>query len=427
MHMKDETAKRLPASLFTMFWAAQAVSLFGDRLNSFSLMAIINSFADNPSMTLSKFYLAMSLPLFLLAPLIGAFVDRYDKRWILVITDLFRGALVFLIPVLFMRTGHFFPVMVVVFILSTGNLFFLPAKSALIPELVSTERLVHVNSILWAAGIAGVIGGFLGGGIIFDFFSWPACFYLDGASYFISASLILGIALQGRKEAAHETKEKTYHPELPRAILDGIRAIRNSPAMLRPLGVQTLLFVGGGGFSVVALPLVKAESREGSSLGLSAVGLSLGLGMGLGSLLASRLKLSSNHREKFEIGLFALFIPAVVTIFFGHGLTSILVGAFLAGLGAAPLIIVAESELQSESHESMRGRVFAFREIVTKSFFIASAFLFSSLGGVVRKNTLLLVLGLVLACLGMIWISIASKRSGGLVRPGGGDGGFRCR
>lgn len=425
--MKNEAAKQLPLTFFTMFWAAQAVSLFGDRLNNFSLMAIINSFAENPSMTLSKFYLAMSLPLFLLAPFIGALVDRYDKRWILVVTDLCRGALVFLIPLLFIHTGDFFPVMAVVFVLSTGNLFFLPAKSALIPELVSQEQLMHVNSILWAAGIAGVIGGFLGGGIIFDFFSWPSCFYLDGASYFISASLILGIALWGRKGLSHEAKEKTYHPKLPRAVLDGIRAIRNSPAMLRPLGVQTLLFIGGGGFSVVALPLIKAASREGSSLGLSVTGLSLGIGMGIGSLVASRLKFSSMHREKLEMGLFGIFVPAVVTIFFGHGLKTLLIGAFLSGLGAAPLIIIAESELQRESHESMRGRVFAFREILTKSFFIASAFLFSSLAGIVRKNTLLLILGLFLASMGMIWIGITSKRSCARACSDGGDRGSGCR
>ncbi|HVO76508.1 MAG TPA: MFS transporter, partial [Candidatus Bathyarchaeia archaeon] len=152
--MKHSTSKQLPLALFTMFWAAQAISLFGDRLNNFSLMAIINSFAANPSMTLSQFYLAMTLPLFLLAPIVGALVDRLNKRWILVVTDLCRAALACTIPVLYTRTHDFFPVMAVVFVLSTGNLFFLPAKSSLIPELVYRDRLLQANSILWAAGIA---------------------------------------------------------------------------------------------------------------------------------------------------------------------------------------------------------------------------------------------------------------------------------
>jgi len=409
--MSSRTPKQLPLVFFTMFWAAQAVSLFGDRLNNFSLMAIINSFAANPSMMLSQFYLAMTLPLFLLAPLIGTLIDRLNKRWVLVVTDLCRAGLTCLIPVLYIKTGDFFPVMAIVFLLATGNLFFLPAKSALIPELVPPEQLLHANSTLWAAGIAGVIGGFLGGGLIFDFFSWPACFYLDGASYLISASLILGIALHGSRTAPAGASEKTYHPPLPTALLEGIRAMRNSPLLVRPLGVQTLAFIGGGGFSVLALPMIKEASQPGSSLGLSAAGLSLGLGMGAGSLIASRLTLGTRTKERFEAAFFALIIPAAATITFGRGLGAILAGTFLGGLAASPLIVIAESELQKESHVSMRGRIFAFREILTKSFFIISAFLFSWLAGFAAKNVLILILGLFLACAGILWIRVVSRRA----------------
>jgi MFS transporter, DHA3 family, macrolide efflux protein len=404
--VNETTRRELPIVFFTMFWAAQAVSLFGDRLNNFSLMAIINNFADNPSMTLSKFYLAMTLPLYLLAPLIGALVDRLNKRWILVATDLCRGALACAIPFLFGRTGDFFPVMAIVFLISTGNLFFLPAKSALIPELVSRDQLLRVNSILWAAGIAGVIGGFLGGGIIYDFFSWSACFYLDGASYFISASLLLGIAIHGMRNRPPDAHAKTYHPELPTALLDGIRAIRNSPFVLRPLGVQSLLYVAGGGFSVLALPMIKAISRPGSSLPLSAAGLSLGVGMGFGSLVSGRLRLGTRSKERFEAAFFALFLPATLAISLGHGLGAIVVGAFLGGVAAAPLLVIAESELQRDIEESFRGRIFAFREIVTKTFFIASSFLFSWLAGFAGKSALLFVLGLFLACAGILWITM---------------------
>ncbi len=403
--MNETTRTQLPVVFFTMFWSAQAVSLFGDRLNNFSMMAIINNFSDDPSMTLSKFYLAMTLPLFLLAPFIGTLVDRLNKRWILVLTDLCRGALACTIPFLFTRTGDFFPVMVVVFLTSTGNLFFMPAKSALIPELVSREQLLQVNSILWAAGIAGVIGGFLGGGIIYDFFSWSTCFYLDGASYFISASLLLGIAVHGMRSRASGPREKTYHPDLPKALLEGARAIRNTPLMLRPLGVQSLLYVAGGGFSVLALPMIKEISRPGSSLPLSAAGLSLGVGMGVGSLVSSRLKLGTKSKERFEAAFFALFVPATLAISLGGGLGAIVAGAFIGGAAAAPLLVIAESELQRDIADSVRGRVFAFREIVTKSFFITSSFLFSWLAGFAGKRALLLSLGLFLACAGILWIT----------------------
>ena len=411
MKIRNESTRYLPLAFFAMFWAAQAVSLFGDRLNNFSLMALINSFSKNPSMTLAGFYLAMSLPLYLLAPFIGALLDRLNKRWVLVVTDLCRAVLSSLIPIAFLKTGHFFPVMAIVFLLAAGNLFFLPAKSALIPELVPPAQLVRVNSILWTAGIIGVIGGFLGGGVIFDFFSWPACFYLDGITYFISALLLLGIALHGRKERAGEPRGKVYHPGLRTAILEGARVIRSSPALVRPLGVQCLVFIGAGGFSVLALALIKERSRAGSSLGLSIAGIAIGLGMGFGSLLAGVFTRDGRARERFESALFLVLLPAAALVLFGPGLPAIIVAAFIVGLSVSPLVIVSESELQRESPETMRGRIFSFREILARSFFIVSAFTFSALGEVVKKNVLLALLGLFLACIGLVWINMSRRKA----------------
>ncbi len=408
--MKRATTSYLPAALFAMFWAAQTVSLFGDRLSNFSLMALFNSFSGNPSLMLAYFYLAMSLPIYLLAPFIGAIVDRLDKRWILVVTDLCRGVLVLLIPFLFDLTGDFFPIMVVVFLLATGNLFFLPAKSALIPELVPPEQLVHVNSILWGAGIAGVAGGFLGGGLIYDYFSWRACFWLDAASYFISASLILGIAIHRMRTVPRDRRGATYHPELPTAVLEGVRAIRGTPAIVRPIGVQSLIWLGAGGFSVLALPLIKDLTPPGTSMGLSLTGLSLGAGMGLGSFAASRMRLDSRNRERIEMGLFCLTVASAAAIALGRNLPATLAGALIAGFAAAPLIIIAESEIQRESGETMRGRIFAFREICTRTLFIAAAFLFSWLATYVSKRWLLGVLGLFLAIAGVLWVAMVSRR-----------------
>jgi len=409
--MNDDrrTPRPLPLALFTMFWAAQAISLFGDRLNNFSLMALINAYSSNPSMTLASVYLAMSLPLYALAPFIGVALDRLDRRWVLVATDLCRGVLSCLIPLAFERTGRFFPILAIVFLLATGNLFFLPAKSALIPELAPASELVRMNSILWTAGIIGVVGGFLGGGVIFDFFSWQACFYLDGITYFISALLILGIALHGRRDRGRRASAEAY-PSLRKAILEGARAVKNSPALVRPLGVQCLVFIGAGGFSVLALALIKERSRAGSSLGLSIAGIAIGLGMGVGSLIASRFRDVERSRERLESALFVALLPTSALVLFGAGLPAIVIAAFIVGCAVSPLLIISESDLQRESPPAIRGRIFAFREIVARSFFIVSAFAFSGLGQTMRKNVALSLLGLFLASAGLIWIHTSRRR-----------------
>ena len=393
----------LPIHLLTFFWIAQAVSLFGDRLNNFSLVALINKFAEDPGMTLSKVYLAMYLPIFVLAPLIGILLDKLDKRWVLVVTDALRGALVMLIPPLFALTGSFLPVYGLIFLLATGNLFFLPAKSGLVPELVPEDRLVKINSTLWVAGIIGVIGGFLGGGFIFDYLSWRTCFYLDGATYLLSAALLVSIAVHRRGGEPGVKRKDAGSITVAAALREGFKAVRGSRDIREPLGLQTLIFFAAGGFSVLAIVLIGEASPPGSSLGLSVTGLSVGLGMGVGSIVANRLPSDRRFRSRIEAALLFLFVPGTAVIAAG-GLWLICAGAFACGLAASPLMIISESELQRAISNGMRGRIFSFREILTRSFFLLSAFLFSALGESAGRGLMLFLLGLFLALSGIIWV-----------------------
>ncbi len=400
-------------NLLTMFWVAQAITLFGDRLNNFSLVALINRFAENPSMMLSVNFLAMFLPFLTLAPFAGALIDRMDKRWVLVITDLLRGLLVMLIPLTFMYTGRLIPVMFIVFLVSAGNLFFLPAKSSLIPELVPPGKLIKINSILWAAGIVGVIGGFLGGGLIFDYLAWETCFYLDGATYIISAFLLMFIAVARNAEnpcsPGHSGVDST-RPGLTvvKAIKSALREIKESPLIALPLGVQSLIFFGAGGFLVMSVVLIKQASPEGSSLGLSVAGISTGVGMGLGSLLINNI--SSRILDKIDSLFFLLFAPASALIAAGGNYGTIAAGSALGGLAASPLFILAESQLQEKSNQHTRAVLFSFREISTRTLFLISAFLFTTLSGFIDKSTLLYILGLFLAFTGILWVPFMKQR-----------------
>ncbi len=345
----EATFTAISGALFTMFWVAQAVSLFGDRLNNFSLVALVNRFSDDPSMQLSGIYAAMYLPVFILAPAAGVIVDRLSKKWVLAATDLVRGLLVLLIPVAFSATGSFIPVMAVVFIISTGNLLFLPAKAGLLPEIVPPEKLVKVNSILWIAGIAGVVGGFLGGGVIFDYFSWEACFHLDGATYLLSAVLLTVIALRlpatGGQTDLDDRPDSDARKGFWHSAAEGLAEIRGNRSLIAPLSVQALIFFGAGGFSVLAVALVREVSKEGSSMGLAVAGLSAGAGMAAGSVLAHRLGQKAGRLA--ESVLFLLFAPAAATVAFSDSLIVTSAGMFIAGLAATPLFIISESQLQA--------------------------------------------------------------------------------
>jgi MFS family permease len=404
---------QLTAALLVLFTVAQTISLFGDRLNNFSLAAITSRFAADPSMQLAWLYLAMYLPVFLLAPLVGVVIDRLDKRWVLVVTDLARGLLVMLIPVLFGRDHSFLPVMGVVFLLTTGNLFFLPAKSGLLPEIVPPDRLVRVNSVLWGAGVAGFIGGFLGGGLIFDYWSWGACFYIDGATYLVSSLLLLVIALRvGRGSAVPAPAAVAPVPGAGfwHDAAGGLRELRRRPALVSPLLVQALIFFGAGGFSVLALVLIGRVCAGTSSMGLAVAGLSAGIGMALGSVISERLR--ERGRRTGSIVCFVLMAPAAAAVAFAPSLALLCAGALAAGFSATPLFVLSETALQTGTAAGVRGRLFALREVLTRSLFLLSSFLFSMLGAAYGRAAVMTALGVFLAITGpaVVW----TARPGGL-------------
>ena len=91
-----------------------------------------------------------------------------------------------------------------VFLLFTVNVVFLPAKSALLPEVVRPDQLLAANSLLAGAGIAATAIGALAGGYIIDRWGWAFAMRLDAASYLIS---VVGLALVTYRAAAHHAHQ----------------------------------------------------------------------------------------------------------------------------------------------------------------------------------------------------------------------------
>jgi hypothetical protein len=222
-------------------------------------------------------------------------------------------------------------------------------------------------------------------------------------SYYLSALLLAFIAFYSRSPSRQPAERPASSMSVLAAMREGITGMRDSPNILAPLGMQAMTFFGGAGFSVLGIDAINKASPPGSSMGISAAGLSAGLGMGLGSILANRFPESPRRRKWLEIGLFCLFIPASAGMASG-GLPLLCAGGFIAGFVASPLIIISESELQKSISSSMRGRIFAFREIVTRSVFLLSAFLFTSFQEYAGTGILLMVLGLFLALIGSYWV-----------------------
>src|SRR5881409_1616248 len=156
-------------SNFSALWWGQLISILGERLTYLALVGLLaehtSHFRDpRSSLLLTLLANVMLAPVLLFAPFTGPWLDRTNLKRVMVASDALRSVIVVLIPILYVGTGNTAPVFALVFALFTCNVLFLPAKSALTPEIVPPAQLLAANAWLSGAGIAATAAGALGGG-----------------------------------------------------------------------------------------------------------------------------------------------------------------------------------------------------------------------------------------------------------------------
>lgn len=100
---------------FLRLWSAQIISQFGDRIHQLALVGLIAERAPGSAIGLAKLLAFTILPVFIVQPFAGVFVDRWDSRTILFVCDLLRGVLVLTIPFIFIFRESMIPIYIVVF------------------------------------------------------------------------------------------------------------------------------------------------------------------------------------------------------------------------------------------------------------------------------------------------------------------------
>ncbi len=180
---------------FTALWAGQLISLFGDRIHQVALAAAVFIVTGSPLAT-ALVFVAATLPNLLFSPIAGTFVDRWDHKEVMVVSDLLRAATVLLIPMAVVT--NIVLVYPLVFVLTTISIFFRPARIAILPQIVREDELLTANSALWVGEtMADIIGYPLAGLFVAALASaLPIAFWLDAATYVASAALLSTIVVQ---------------------------------------------------------------------------------------------------------------------------------------------------------------------------------------------------------------------------------------
>ncbi len=365
---------------FLRLWLSQAATQIGGNMVLYGLTVIVVK-STSSNTAVSALILSFLVPAVLFSAVAGVYVDRIDRRVILIATNVLRG-LAFV--ALYLVGANLALILLLTVFVSTVTVFFAPAEAALIPVLVPRRQLLAANGIFTLTLNASFALGFaLLGPLVVNIASPEAVILVVAGLYFLAAIFCFTLPPSPPPDAVHEGRLGVGEAERAvgstfaqfRGGLSFIRANRSIGWSLLYLGITASLIgvlgVLGPAFAKDALGL-DPES-------FAVVVLPLGFGIVTGILLLNEYGRFFPRRRVIEGGLIALGILLACLSVAGpisrliqradtlggldlSVLTSLLavvvVIAFLAGIAYGFVAIPAQTQLQEDLPEDVRGRVF---------------------------------------------------------------------
>ena len=368
---------------FLLLWLAQAATQIGGNMVIFGLTVVISKATGSVS-AVSALILTFLVPAVLFSAVAGVFVDRLDRRLVLIITNVLRGGA---FVAVFLVGNNLILIYLLNIFISTVTVFFAPAEAAMIPKLLPRRQLLAANGIFTLTLNAAFALGFaLVGPLVVKIAGPQALLILVAILYFIAAAFCSTLPPYAPPTPARQAFGRKAVSETEQAVesifsqlhegLDYIRRHREIRWSLIYLGVAAslvgVLGVLGPAFAETTLGLQEED--------FVVVVLPLGIGIVMGILLLNTYGKLLPRRRVIEGGMVALGFLILAMALSGRissflastqtatglpdlslltSLLSIVVAvAFFAGIAYAFVAIPAQTQLQEDLPEDVRGRVF---------------------------------------------------------------------
>lgn len=358
---------------FFALWLARFISSVGDWLALLPLFSLIAFQRHGSAAETSMVMVSFSVPVILLGPMAGVFVDRSSLKRTLIICDLVCAVLAALLAF----SGHLYQMYLLMAGLSAASCFFVPAQTAALPLIVSDNELMVANSInvqtlqlnqIFAPSVVGFAVAWLGE---------KNCFYLDSASFIISALLVSTIRIE-RPAARHVSASSTIWADFKA----GLKFIIGHP-VARVLVLTIAIANGAVAIFEALFAVYVRDLLGGGSKMFGSVTSALGVGTILGALFVGRFAQKQARPRIINAGFLVQAISVFVLGVWAMPVTTLAASIGL-GAGAALVFLSAQTFALEEVPPEMLGRVTSTATsvfaVVQLGSFASSGFLATWLG-----------------------------------------------
>ena len=350
---------------FLLLFLGNTISLIGFGFNLVGVSWLVLEVTGS-ELALGKLMAMATVPGVVLALFAGIIIDKVNRKWLLVVLDLFRMVVVgtfviLLIQDRFSMTALF----ITVLLMGTGSSLFWPTAQAFVQELVSAKDYFHANALLSASYQAGSILGAGIGGVVIHFYGVPTALAFNALTHLISALLISAAPFR-RQVVQHEvesiwqsvSKGFIYFKEKAGVLMLGLTTILADVAIWGALSVLTItiskeVFLAGS----LGYGLMEGFYGVGALISTVAVGyMTRFLGRGRALLLCYVVA-----------GVMCLLAPIAISIYLAG------VAYFFMGLHNNAARICIRTIFMEQIPNKIMGRVQTILGVYTRLLVVASA------------------------------------------------------
>ena len=342
---------------FRSLWFGQIVSLLGDWFTLIAA-ATLTSELTQSSMAVGGLFALRMLSPFFAGPIAGVVIDRYNRKKLLIMTDVTRAVVV--LGFLWVRDGSdVWLLYALTAVQSAISAFFFPARDAMLPSIVKRKELGPANALSSATWSVMLALGTGLGGLVAGGFGVYAAFLIDSLSFCLSAAFIAQIRYRHTYETAGGNKGiGSAFSE----YVAGLRYIWNNRDILYIALHKAALCLISGALMVVQVALADRVFiiGKGGGISMGIIFAVVGLGTGIGPIMAERC--TRNRGSAIRVAIAIAYVLNGAGVALAATLSSfvvVLAGIFIRGVGGGTVWVLSTQLLMLLLPEHIRGRVFA--------------------------------------------------------------------
>lgn len=354
---------------FLIVWVGQVVSLLGTKLTEFALgfWILDQTYQDTGAITqFALTILFMYLPKVIISPLAGVLVDRWNRRFTMIMSDLGTGLVtIAILALVWTNNLAVWQIYLALIVSSSLNAFQQPAYTASISQLVPAKNFIRANGMVQASFAIAKIASPAIAGLLMHRFGLKTILCIDASTFGIAILTLISVKFPDFKR--YRKRTKVVNQVIADAV-DGWNYIVLRPGLVRLVSFIAISYFTMGMIEVVLWPLLY---QPGSTTQLGFVLSVGGCGMLVGSVLMSVWS-GPRNRVKAIIGFVGL--QGLIVLIGGLNISPVILAFGIFGyLFSQPIIVSCNQAIwQSKVPSRLQGRVFALQQTLERSLAICA-------------------------------------------------------